>query len=222
MKIKYLLSFLALALISLNACKSTTPGPTGANGTNGTTGATGATGVAGAAGAGGPQGVVGATGATGAVGATGVVGATGATGADGVAGATGADGATGATGATGASTVIANYLFTNQSVFLAGNTRFLVPAITQDIVNQGIVLVYFRNTGTTTAWFSLPYSESGNTLNISTYGVGYVDLKSNFTSTGLDIRVVIIPGTSLTNLMLHNPGLNLNNFSQVAAAIGIN
>lgn len=229
MKIKYLLPFLSVIIISLNACKSSsTPGPTGATGTTGAAGTAGATGAAGAAGAGGPQGVAGATGATGAtgtngtagaIGATGTTGATGATGADGVAGATGT---TGATGATGASTNIASYIFTNQSVFLVGNTRFLVPAITQDIVDKGIVLVYFRLTGATTSWNALPYSESGNTLNLQTYGVGYVDLKSNFTSSGLDIRVVVVPGTSLTTLMAHNPGLNLNNYDQVAKAIGTN
>jgi hypothetical protein len=226
MRIKYLVPFLLLIIISLNACKSSsTPGPTGATGATGAAGTAGATGAAGAAGAGGPQGVAGATGATGANGTNGTVGATGAIGATGATGATGVDGAagaTGATGATGASTNIASYIFTNKSVFLVGNTRFLVPAITQAIVDQGIVLVYFRNTGTTTSWNPLPYSESGNTLNLQSYGVGYVDLKSNFTSSGLDIRVVIIPGTSLTTLMAHNPGLNLNNYDQVAKAIGIN
>lgn len=216
MKIKYILPLFTLAVIGLNACKSTTPGPTGANGTNGTTGATGATGAAGAVGPGGPQGVAGATGAAGPAGAT---GATGATGADGAAGATGA---TGATGAAGASTNIGSYLFTNQSVYLAGSTRFLVPAITQTIVDQGLILVYFRNAGVSTSWFALPYSEGSNTLNLQAYGVGYVDLKASFTATGLDIRVVVVPGTALTPLMLHNPGLNLNNYSQVAAAIGVN
>jgi hypothetical protein len=107
-------------------------------------------------------------------------------------------------------------------VVLVGNTRFLVPAITQAIVDQGIVLVYFRNTGATTSWSALPYSEAGNTLILQAFGVGYVDLKANFAANGLDIRVVVIPGTSLTNLMLHNPGLNLNNYSQVASAVGIN
>jgi hypothetical protein len=265
MRIKYLVPFLLPAIISLNACKSSsTPGPTGATGVTGAAGTTGATGAAGAAGAGGPQGVAGATGATGAngtagaVGATGATGATGAagtagatgaagtagatgaagtagatgaagargatgaTGATGTAGATGAIGATGATGATGASTNIVSYIFNNQSVFMVGNTRFLVPAITQIIVDQGIVLVYFRNTGATTSWNPLPYSESGNMLNLQAFGVGYIDLKSNFTSSGLDIRVVIIPGTMLTTLMARNPGLNLNNYDQVAKAIGIN
>lgn len=216
MKIKYLFPFLAFAIISLNACKSNTPGPTGANGA---TGATGVTGAAGASGAGGPQGPAGGTGATGATGTTGAVGPIGATGAT---GATGDTGATGATGATGSSTDISNYLFTNQTLVLAGNTRFLVPAINQAIVDQGIILVYFRNTNTSGSWFALPYSESGNTLNVQGYGVGYVDLKSNFAAAGFDIRIVVIAGTSLTNLMLHHPGLNLNNFGQVSAAIGIN
>lgn len=238
MKIKYLLPVLLAAIIGVNACKTTTnPGPTGATGATGVTGATGATGAAGADGPGGPQGVSGATGATGANGTNGAAGATGATGAtgadgangangsngtNGATGATGAAGATGATGATGANSTVANYLFTNQTVFIIGLTHFVVPAINQDIVDKGIVLVYFRNTGTTTQWNPLPYAESGNTLNLQDYGVGYIDLKANFTSPGLDIRVVVIPGTTITNMVLHNPGLSLRDYNQVAKAAGIN
>jgi hypothetical protein len=216
MKLKFLLPLITVAIVGLNACKSTTPGPQGA------TGNTGSTGPAGAIGVGGPQGVAGATGTNGTNGSTGATGAVGSTGAVGATGSTGIAGATGSTGATGPAAQINNYLFTNQSVLVAGNTRLLVPAIDQSIVDEGMVLVYLRDTGTTGSWFALPYSSSGNTLNMVDYGVGYVDLKANFSSSGIDFKVIVIPGTSLTNLMLHNPGLNLNNYSQVAAAIGIN
>lgn len=221
MKLKYLLiPILLLALtIGLNACKSTTPGPKGDNGAagaNGATGATGATGPTGNAGAQGP------TGATGPNGATGPAGATGPQGEVGPGGANGADGAPGVQGPPGTDAAILNYLFVNRSVVLVGNTRFVLPAITQSIVDQGIVLVYFRNTGTTTSWNALPYNETNNTLNIASYGVGYVDLKANFASSGLDFRVVLIPGTSLTTMMSHNPGLNLNNFNQLSAALHLN
>ncbi|MES2425644.1 MAG: hypothetical protein V4560_01680 [Bacteroidota bacterium] len=249
MKIKYSLLLLLSATIGLSACtKSTTPGPAGTNGVNGNTGTTGATGAAGAAGAGGPQGVAGATGATGVAGATGATGATGtagatgatgatgavgstgatgATGATGVAGATGATGAVGATGSTGATgaagtaAAISSYVFTNVGVQILGTSTLAVPAITQTIVDQGVVLVYFRNTGTN-SWFALPYSEAGNTLSVQSYTVGALNFKSNFTSNALDFKIIIIPGTSLTTFMARNPGLNLNDYNQVAKAIGIN
>lgn len=97
-----------------------------------------------------------------------------------------------------------------------------MPAVTQSIVNNGVVLAYFRNTGATTSWNALPYTEAGNTLTLTAFGVGYVDLKANFVANGLDFRFVIIPGTSLTSMMANNPTLNLNNFSQVQAALHIN
>jgi len=226
-KIRHLLPVLFLVAICTNACKSDSPGPSTVTGTSGSTGVTGATGGTGATGAqgpvgpGGPQGVAGSTGATGAAGST---GATGATGSSGATGATGSTGATGATGPTGSdSSSVNSYLLLNQSVGSVGYKTLTVPAITQAIVNQGIVLVYVRNTGST-AWYSLPYSLSGNTLTVADYGVGYVDVQANFTSGGLDFRVVVVSGASVTVLAVKYPGINFNNYKQVAAAfhLGVN
>jgi hypothetical protein len=236
-------TFFAISIIcltTLGACKKTiTPGPAGADG------AIGATGPAGSTGATGPQGPQGATGANGATGATGPAGATGATGATGPAGPTGATGATGATGPAGAtgpqgptgatgpqgpagqngaagadgSANVSSVLLTNRSVILTGFTQFSVPAITQDVVDKGLVLMYFRITGSNSGFFAMPYAEAGQTLALSSYGVGYVSVKSNFTASGLDFRVVIIQGTSLTTFGAAHPDVNLRNYSQVASAL---
>ncbi|MES2267755.1 MAG: hypothetical protein V4520_13415 [Bacteroidota bacterium] len=222
-------------------------GPQGATGATGPQGATGATGPAGPQGpagpAGGPVGPTGATGpqgpqgpqgekgetgATGPAGATGATGPTGATGATGAQGPTGPTGATGATGQTGAAgqdgkdgkdgtANVQSFLLPSKSVTLTGLSRLTVPAITQSVVDQGIVLVYFRVSGSGTGYYALPYSEADRTLSVSNYGVGYVDVKANFTATGLDFRVVVIAGTSLTTLSISHPGLNVRNFNQVAS-----
>jgi hypothetical protein len=219
-RLRQIFSILLLAAIYISGCKSNAPGPSVINGTSGTTGATGAagaTGAQGASGPGGPQGVAGATGATGAAGITGATGAGGANGADGAAGATGATGATGT-----ASANVNSYLFTAQSVFALSATTLNVPDITQAIVTQGIVLVYVRDTGTS-AWFSLPYSVgTTNTIKVADYNVGHVNITSSFSSAGnIDFRVVIIAVTSLTNLMVTHPGININNYTQLAAALNI-
>jgi hypothetical protein len=81
-------------------------------------------------------------------------------------------------------------------------------------------LVYLRNTGSTGGWFPLPYSESGNTVNFSDFGVGFIHLKANFTLTnGFDFKVVVISGTALTIINIANPHLNFNNYADVAAAL---
>ena len=137
-------------------------------------------------------------------------------------GATGAQGATGATGAAGSAgnANVSSYVLVDQSVVAAGFTILSIPAITQSIVDQGIVLVYLRNTGSTGAWYPIPYSESGNTITLDNFGVGYVDLKANFTdANAFDFRVVVIPGSALTQLNVTNPSLNFRNFTVVARAL---
>jgi hypothetical protein len=242
-------TFFAISIIcltTLGACKKTiTPGPAGADGAIGATGPAGSTGATGASGPQGPQGATGANGATGATGPAGATGATGATGAAGPSGATGATGATGPAGATGATgpqgpagptgatgpqgadgatgadgnANVSSVLLTNRSVILTGFTQFNVAAITQDVVDKGLVLMFFRITGSNSGFFAMPYAEAGQTLALSSYGVGYVSVKSNFTASGLDFRVVIIQGTSLTTFGAAHPNVNLRNYSEVASAL---
>ena len=241
-KNRLLIVTIALSLLSVGACKkSTTPGPQGIQGEKGDIGSTcttGAAGPQGATGATGPQGPAGATGGTGATGPQGPAGSNGATGATGPAGSNGATGATGATGPQGPAgpqgpqgpagqdgtngTSVQSFLLTNKSVTLTGLTTLNVPAITADIVNQGLVLVYFRVSGTNTGYYALPYSEADRTLTVSNYGVGHVDIKANFTGSDLDFRVVVISGTSLSTLSVTHPGLNVRNFSQVASTFRLN
>jgi hypothetical protein len=228
-KTRYLLPILFLAAISINACKSDDPAPStvtgiqGSTGNTGLAGATGATGLQGATGPGGPQGVAGTTGANGIAGTngnTGATGSTGATGADGIAGSPGTPGSPGVQGATGAtgSADVQSYLFLSQTVAPLGDITFNVPAITQSIVTQGVILVYVRNSGSN-MWYPLPYSEAGDTLTVEDYGVGFVAVKPNFNGTNLDFRIVVIAGTNVTTLMVTHPGVNIYNYAQLASAL---
>jgi hypothetical protein len=226
-KLKLLFPILFVCIFSISACSK--DGATGATGATGAGGAQGPQGNTGAQGPAGPQGATGATGAAGPTGATGATGPAGATGATGPTGATGATGPTGATGATGpagadgSSADIKSYLFTNKSVTYTLNTHLELPAITQDIVDSGVILVYFRTTGTTTGYFALPYSDPDHTLTVADFGVGFVNIKANFLQNGgLDFKVVVIPGGSLTTMKATHPGINLKNYSEVARALHIN
>jgi len=202
-KLRLLFPVLLICLFSINACKKGDPGPAGTNGTNGAQGPKGDTG---SPGPGGPQG------------ATGNTGATGPTGPQGPAGSNGTDGANGADGTMS----VKSYLLINRSVTLTGFTNFNIPAITQDIVDSGVVLAYFRTTGSTGAYYALPYSEADRTITLSDFGVGYVNIKANFSQTGLDFKIVVIPGGSVTTLQIAHPNINFKNYSEVATVLHIN
>ena len=202
-KLRLLFPVLLICLFGMNACKKGDPGPAGANGNNGAQGPKGDTG---SPGPGGPQG------------ATGNTGATGPTGPQGPSGSNGADGANGTDGTMS----VKSYLLINKSVTLTGFTNFAIPAITQDIVDKGVVLAYFRTTGSTGAYYALPYSEAGRTITLSDFGVGYVNIKANFSQTGLDFKIVVMPGGSVTTLQLAHPNINFKNYSEVATVLHIN
>ncbi|MEN0054327.1 MAG: hypothetical protein AAGC65_11690 [Mucilaginibacter sp.] len=228
MKIHRLLfPVLLTCLLSISACKkdgATGPaGPAGTNGANGTDGADGAQGPKGdpgQQGPGGPQGATGPTGSQGQTGPTGPQGPAGPEGPTGPQGPAGPQGPQGPAGEDGAN--IQSYLLVNQTVTLTGFTKFNIPAITQDIVDSGVILVYFRTTGSTTGYFALPYSEAGRTITLSDFGVGYVNVKANFSQSGLDFKIVVIPGNGLNTLQVTHPGINMRNYNEVASALHIN
>jgi hypothetical protein len=102
-------------------------------------------------------------------------------------------------------------------VVAVGYTTLSVPAITQDIVDEGLVTVYVRNTGTTGPWYALPYSAAGDTIDLTSFGVGYVDLSANFTqANAFDFRVVVVSGSGLTTIAARR--INMKNYSEVAKA----
>ena len=169
----------------------------------------------------GPEGPIGAQGAQGAAGNAGAIGATGGT------------GATGSTGATGTANVIYSNWITDADAGLWADTTITLygtnirrrnitaPGITANVLNQGVVLSYVRfNTGTTP--YPLPFvfafngSQVGLTgqpalgrliyliYNPTTGGAPVV------TSSGLDIRYVVIPGGVAGGRMMSGPAKGLS------------
>ncbi len=181
------LLFLAVTFILVNCTKEGPQGPSGATGPQGPAGNTGATGATGATGPAGPQGPVGATGPA------------------------GPQGPVGATGATGSANVIYSAWINTGSVTWADTTNpdlgtisaasIYTATVTSSIINQGVVLGYWQNSGNTNP---MPYLfNSGDILQISFIPyVGRVmfyiaDLTTSDASglvpNGL-MRYIIIPG----------------------------
>ena len=118
-------------------------------------------------------------------------GETGTTGATGASGATGNAGATGAVGATGTANVIysdwANVVFTGSGTNWTG--KIIAPKITQEILDRGVVLTFFKFGGST---YSGEYQNG--TAGIYCYtDLGAINLKATFSAT-YPWRYVIIPG----------------------------
>jgi hypothetical protein len=51
------------------------------------------------------------------------------------------------------------------------------------------------------------------------YGVGAVNVTATTQQTGLNFKIVVIPGISVQQLNVTNPGLNFKNYSEVASAL---
>lgn len=222
--------FFSVAVLS--ACsKKGDPGPQGAKGDVGATGANGETGPGGPQGAtgdsgvAGPKGDKGDAGDTGATGPQGEKGDTGATGEKGDKGDKGDQGDKGDKGDTGAAgqdgqdgnANVTSYVFENRSVSLTGYTVFNIPAITQNVVNTGLVLGFMRSTGSGNAWFTMPFQEDDRRTSLAYFTTGMVFVKSNYNSSGIDFRFVVVPGSSVSKLA----GINTRNFEAVKAALRI-
>jgi hypothetical protein len=122
----------------------------------------------------GPEGPAGAQGAQGPTGATGTAGATGATGAQ---GAQGPVGPAGPQGPTGTANVIysawinepANWGADTAMTSINGNAkRFIVaaPSLSQSVLDQGVVLSYFRSSLAGNGTIQLPWTFNGGALGV--------------------------------------------------------
>lgn len=143
---------------------------------------------------------------------------------DGEMGPAGTDGKDGADGKDGNANV-ATVLVENSS-FIKGNKKFPIDAITQNILNDGAVLVYMRIPSTPSIWYALPYFFNTNRVSISTIKLNEVTINANYNSAvPVDFKFIIIAGntakssknnktTILSNL--NNNGVDVNDYNQVA------
>jgi hypothetical protein len=99
-------------------------------------------------------------------------------------------------------------------------TTLSVPAITSDVVDKGLVLVYFSASGTA-PWYALPFTNGPTTISVQSYTIGQVVVTASTTVTGLYFKVVVVPGTSITTLNYLRHSVNLNDYGAVATALRI-
>jgi hypothetical protein len=91
---------------------------------------------------------------------------------------------------------VTSVLLENQTIN-TGNTVFVIPELTQDIFDNGIVYAYVTVTGND-YWEVLPLSTGGNIiLEIDRIEVGQVTLKANFTQGSLKLRFVLVAGNAV-------------------------
>ena len=163
----------------------------------------------------------------------GVAGVNGKDGINGVAGPTGpagANGNAGANGANGNANVLGSLPFstasTNWSSLSGGaiwTAKVEATAITQSIVDRGIVSVFRKYTSNdgATEWSPLP--DTNTNINISfDYGVGYITLFTQSTNAVaitnpgvLTFRYVIITASN----RMAKPNVNWNNYNEVKKAL---
>jgi hypothetical protein len=130
----------------------------------------------------------------------GEVGPIGATGAVGATGAKGDKGDTGATGAAGTANVIYSpwsVISINTGSSAPYTAEVSAPQITQDILDKGLVLSFFRNVSSLEVFplpYSFPTSSTTTQEGYASYIVGKIKLRSNITLSSVGFRYVIIPG----------------------------
>ena len=131
----------------------------------------------------------------------------------GIAGPTGANGAIGATGPTGT----ANVIYSPWSVInITGSSapytsEVIAPQITQDVVDKGVVLTFFRNVATLEVFplpYSFPTSATTTQEGYASYIVGKIKLRSNVSLSQVGFRYVIIPGGVASGRMASLKGMS--------------
>jgi Collagen triple helix repeat (20 copies) len=254
MKKLFTISSIAFAF-SLFACKGDTgaTGPQGIQGNIGPAGNAGPAGPQGLTGSQGPAGPQGATGAQGPAGAQGAQGVQGVQGPAGPQGATGLQGPAGPAGPAGPQGVpgTANVIYSSwaapqfswRDTSLGGSNYRInhsnAVSITANVLAQGVVLVYVRNTfGTNDGPFPLPLTQSIFSTNITIsflpavgkiFYTGYTfDNLATQTPTQREFRWVVIPGGVAGGRLTSGPaaGYTVNqvktmSYSQIASIFNI-
>jgi len=168
------------------------------------------------------------------VGPIGPAGQNGINGQNGIDGQDGNDGQDGSDGQNGSANVQSNnqtVLITDWTPGLVLRDTLAVPALSQAVVDSGMVLIYLRST-TNATWDLMPFSfvaflaGQPATLTFQAgYNVGEVylsasnSLNANITPNAVfpgdrDFKIVVVPAASKID------GLNLNNFEVVKAVYG--
>jgi hypothetical protein len=101
---------------------------------------------------------------------------------------------------------VKSYAFKEKS-FSGDYLVLSVPAITQDVLDKGVVTVYVTVSGESMGWFPLPIvGDNNQNITLIQIGLGKLMISKNYDikSTKLDVKVVVIEGTSTSNLRKGN------------------
>ncbi len=136
------------------------------------------------------------------------------------------DGADGADGADGNANVTSVQI--NGVSFIDGETSYSVSELTQDILDNGVVISYFRDSGAST-WFALPLSLSGFEVFIQSIQLGTITIRANYNASNIDFRFVLIEASNksagLTKQGVFNElkaaGIDVNNYNEVMDYYGL-
>lgn len=107
----------------------------------------------------------------------------------------GVDGQQGIPGEDGNANV-KTYVFENVALTTGNNNVFLLPELTEDIVDNGVVLGYVSNMED--AWYPMPYLDFGESVALYYVTVGSLALSSTIDSQELNFKFVLIGGSSGT------------------------
>ena len=149
---------------------------------------------------------------------------------DGAVGPSGADGQNGENGIDGNANVT-TVLLENTSLII-GDNIFNVNAITQEILDYGAVLVYFRISNKPDLftdpnfWYSLPFFRDDNRISVYSITQNEIIINANYIEQhDLDIKLVIIAGNNTATsknsnneilASLEKNGIDVNNYNQLA------
>lgn len=129
---------------------------------------------------------------------------------DGMDGIDGIDGTQGPAGEDGNANVVSVFL-ENQSVSI-GITTFMIPELTQEIYDNGLIYGYVTVNGND-FWEAMPLSTGGNIiLDINRIRLGEVDLEATFSQSGLNFRFILIPATAISGRLDYSNYENVSSF----------
>jgi hypothetical protein len=131
-----------------------------------------------------------------------------------------------------------NYVFKNAVIPLpggGGSIDFNVPAITANIISEGAILLYTDydygsvNGGKIPGWYPVPII-SPNYLYITVGRIETGDVEvdvffpegTSMSSLTADFEIVVIQGSSVTDLSIAHPSVNLKDYNQVSTLFHLN
>ena len=104
-----------------------------------------------------------------------------------------------------------------------GNTTINLPAgntLTQQVIDQGLVLVYVNTSGAGSAWYTLPYNGVAQ-INLVSIQAGSITVNASSNQTGLYFKVVVIPSANPAVLGFKNNPSLFNSYNQVANTLNL-